>query len=279
MADAKTRLNVFCQKNKILTPNYHTWSNEIHVPTSLSPNFSSSGVPMWYSQAKVMINDQMISTDISPIFSTKLEAEKYVADLLLKQLVSFINNQELTCIRRSVPLISSPSPKQLSLPDESDIDIIFNKFGSGVTISSETQYYDKIYLVDLENKQIFHKQLDSSILYIGFISSTHSTIEKYSSWITCDSDDISKELDRTHANTYLYKIDGGVRELVDHFMTMMIYPLIEFIVSTTKEMEQKKTQIYIITNDNSGWCTRACFEKIIKWRNLKNIEVINTVKI
>lgn len=136
------------------------------------------------------------------------------------------------------------------------------------------KHYTRIYLIDLENKPQFSKRFDKSCLYIGFISSLHHSIKKYNKWFVPETADIKKETTNNTNNKLLYLIEGGVKNLVDHFITAFAYPLLEYTVDAKSTYD-----IFIITGDNAGWCTRACLEKIIKWKGLIHVRLHNNTSI
>lgn len=97
---------------------------------------------------------------------------------------------------------------------------------------------------------------------------------KYSKWHKCKSDNILKELQDSQNNRLLYLIEGGVSDLVDHFMTLLIYPVINYI----KQIEILPT-IIIVSGDHAAWCTKTCLEKVLKWHNIQVESIINTITI
>ena len=130
-----------------------------------------------------------------------------------------------------------------------------------------------IYLIDLENKPIFKNKNKINSLYIGFLNSIHHTLNKYKHWHKCDSDNITKELTESKNCNLLYLIEGGIPDLVDHFMTAFVHPITNFI-----QTHNMNVTIHIISGDHAGWCTRTCLKKTLKWRNL-NINIINSASI
>ena len=155
------------------------------------------------------------------------------------------------------------------LDDNNDIICIENM----QTIRPEPRFSvaRSIYLLDLENKPMFKKNnFKTESVYIGFLNSIHHSVEKYSDWHKCKSDRLVDEINSSDDNKLLYLVDGGTADLVDHFITALIYPIIDYI----KQLNTKPT-IYIISGDHAGWCTRACFEKILKWHSIE-VDIINS---
>lgn len=130
--------------------------------------------------------------------------------------------------------------------------------------------FNEICIIDLENKPCFKEKLKPFILYIGFINSIHNSVSKYNDWYECRSDNISKEVMESKNNKLLYLIDGGTPDLVDHFMTMFVYPLLTYIT-----ISNIKPVINIISGDHAGWCTRACLEKVLKWNKIYDLDIVN----
>jgi len=144
--------------------------------------------------------------------------------------------------------------------------------------STESTYDDSeinsIYLIDLENKPMFNQKMNSNSLYIGFHNSLHHSVSKYIDWHVCQSPDLEKELSISQSNKLIYFIEGGISDLVDHLMTMFVYPLTLYL----KTMNQPKT-VYIVSGDNAGFCTKICLEKALKWHNITHITIKNTISI
>jgi len=118
------------------------------------------------------------------------------------------------------------------------------------------------------------QKYEPDTLYIGFLNSIHHSINKYSDWSTASSDDITKEIDSSNNNKLLYLIDGGTPDLVDHFITLLIYPVAHYV----KKYNTKPT-IMIVSGDHAGWCTRACLEKVLRWNNVLVTEIRNVTHI
>ncbi len=133
---------------------------------------------------------------------------------------------------------------------------------------------NQIYLIDLENKPCFKCDTKRDSLYIGFINSIHHSLGKYDMWHKCDSDDIFGEISVSKNNKLIYLIDGGTIDLVDHFITAFIYPVLNFI-----RLFGCKQTVNIVSSDHSGWCTRECLTKIFKWHQLSDIKINNIIKI
>jgi hypothetical protein len=125
---------------------------------------------------------------------------------------------------------------------------------------------DSIVLIDLENKPAFRQMLKKNAIYIGFSSTTHNSLHKYENWHRCVNDNIENEL--LKSNLLLYLIEGGVPDLVDHFMTAFVYPLAKYL-----EMNKEIKIVYVVTGDHAGFCTKACLEKVIAWKGIEGVRV------
>lgn len=136
------------------------------------------------------------------------------------------------------------------------------------TIENKTNI---IYLIDLDNIPLFNQKLDSNNIYIGFNNSLHHSIPKYTDWYTCSSINIDKEISDSKNNKLLYTIEGGVKDLIDHFMSMFTYPLSMYL-----QMNKSIQTVNIVSGDNSGFCSKICLEKALEWNGVKGIMIKNT---
>lgn len=248
----KNRLQEFCQKHKINFPIYQSWS--IGQPHQLQ----------WYAKAVINIqNDTYEYSSIEPS-RTKVAAECDVAAGLLRIIPydTMESNESYTNLLNDISILHNNQTNVLT----SQTNMIINR----------DDVYDintkNIFLLDLENKPFFKKKYDVNNIYIGFMNSLHHSLNKYVDWMLCDGDDLSNYLNKS--NKLLYIIDGGTRDLADHYMTMYLYPLCNHI----KTMKIK-CRIHIVSGDHAGWCTRHCLEKILIWQNILDVEIINTTNI
>jgi hypothetical protein len=302
----KNLLQEYCQKNKLPFPIYNSWSTgEPHKQ-------------QWSSTVTITFGKKNIIMSTIVPSNSKSSAEKQAALIVLDHIKSKKNNDtekvsqlsKLTqAARTSITSTTSPHKTLFSnkLSDKNKHMIYLNSDtdnSSSLSPTSDTNNdvnddtnndisndirddtnndtnndigfipFENIYLVDLENKPLFKISMKNNCLYIGFINSIHHSLVKYKHWHKCKSDDISKEIFISKNNKIMYLIEGGTVDLVDHFMTALLYPLINFI------QEQKNDiLVHIISGDHAGWCTRACFEKIIKWKKITNIEITNAATI
>lgn len=147
-----------------------------------------------------------------------------------------------------------------------------------------------IYLIDLENKPAFNLEANPNRLYIGFLSSIHHAIPKYNRWHKGKSDNILHEITKSNNLKLLYTIDSSTTDVVDHFITVFCYPVINFIQQhnlkvtpcginsgsgTTEVSSRPKITIRIISGDHAAYCTRDCLIKIIKWRGIDGVKIKN----
>lgn len=278
----KNTLQEYCQKNKLDMPIYTSWSDGVHHQlewwADVTININKD--PKLMHQFNLTLTDKVkVSTIVAA--NSKTSAEKQAAMLMLDLIKStkhhnlgkISNLSKLKAATKlSVTSTHNPLPEHdltrsvtIDQP-ESDDDLIC----SDIDVKS----IEKIYLIDLENKPLFHHKHRNDSIYIGFINSIHHSVDRYHSWHKCKSDDIENELFLSKNTKLLYLIDGGTADLVDHFMTALIYPMIEFI-----KTNNVVSTISIISGNHAGWCTRTCLEKILKWKQITNIDIYNAVSI
>ena len=167
--------------------------------------------------------------------NSKTSAEQLVATLALEHMASI----------KSIPTIESIDP----------IDPI-----------------KSVYLIDLENKPSFNKKLNPNSLYIGFHNSLHHSIPKYADWHLCLSPDIG--LESSKSGKLLYLITGGVADLVDHLITLLIYPLVAYL-----KLNQHIRTVYIVSGDHAGFCTKTCLDLALEWSKITHITVKNVISV
>lgn len=129
-----------------------------------------------------------------------------------------------------------------------------------------------LFIIDLENKPCFNKNPESNQHWIGFHNELHHSMSKYIDWHLAITSDIQSELSKS--NKILYTIKGGTANLVDHFMTMFVWP-ITFYLS-----KNPINTLYIVSGDTSSFCTKKCLKKAIKMSGLNlqtKIEIITTI--
>lgn len=291
----KNKLQEYCQKNKIPMPVYETWSS------------GKDNCLQWSAKVIIIVDGKKIIIDTIVPSNSKSSAEKQAALMMLDYISKKHGNPDtqLTKLRNATKLnITSthkPSIKKenfnkimVNIDDKislgSDDDKIFSssddkitsnfddKISSGsddkVLSSFDDKIFNKIldiYFIDLENKPAFKYKPNDSSIFIGFINSIHNSLPKYSDWHKCQSDNIWTELLNKNRKL-IYIIDGGISDLSDHFITAMLYPLVEFI-----SKNNISCTVHIISGDHASWCTRACLEKILKWRKMDYVNVVNAV--
>lgn len=271
----KNYLQEYCQKKKISMPVYDSISRGPHHTLEWSCN--------------ITLNNTTIST--TKYETSKIAAEQQAAGLMLK----FIKKNKRSDVG-SPTVIEKFATQTLSvdIPEKSiDVVDIFRRTVSlpnehitsdpislpneNIIISSEQNLksIQNIYIIDLENKPCLNNKIDKpDSLYIGFLNMIHHSVNKYGTWNKCVTDNIKEEVIRSNNLKILYLIEGGVSDLVDHFMTALIYPLIVFIMQVNI-----RPTINIISGDHACWCTRICLEKILKWNNLLDIKIKNSTTI
>ena len=275
----KNQLQEYCQKNKLTLPLYKSWS------------IGESHKLQWSSTVTIKLNNKDITLESTVPSNSKTGAERQAAVLMMQYIKSIKNNSSL--ISRNDETISERDDELLEYLSSPDVDHKDMDFDPYVLIDSDDENSDKskadyitrmktkpnidpslisiIYLIDLENKPFFRCKINkNNCLYIGFLNSIHHSVKKYNSWYKCKTDSIDKEIVESKNYRLLYLIDGGTADLVDHFMTAFVYPVTDFI-----QTYNICPIINIISGDHAGWCTRACLEKILKWRKITNIEINN----
>ncbi|XWV26609.1 double-stranded RNA binding motif-containing protein [Tupanvirus soda lake] len=300
----KNRLQEYCQKNKIPMPVYQSWSSG--EPHKLQ----------WSASVTIITGKKNITMNTIVPSICKTAAEKQAAYMMLDHLKSKKNNDpnsvsQISKLKERVKhdIITSHKamfPSKLIDNEEEYIEIENSESSTNTDTEDDTNNvlvvsdsddenkddkpysinqiyltdsdneqvnFKSIYLIDLENKPSFRCKFKNNCLYIGFINSIHHSLVKYNGWHKCRSDNLLHEITLSENNKLIYLIDGGTVDLVDHFMTAFVYPVVEYI----KEIDGTPS-VHIISGDHAGWCTRACLEKILKWRKM-NIDVNNSAVI
>jgi hypothetical protein len=284
----KNKLQEYCQKHKLQMPIYKSWSSGQNHQLE------------WNASVSVILaNNEIITKGTIVSTASKGSAEKQAARILLdsiksrKQSVhreSLLNKLSHTSdfmepTKISIKSTHQPHSKETNqniqlnqnLISPSEIELMSEEDDTVETIPEDNfdeSQLETVYLIDLENKPHFKMNAKQQCIYIGFLNSIHHSVDKYANWHQTTSDNIKKEIDTSKNNKLLYLIDGGTPDLVDHMMTAFIYPLIYYLRFIGKQPEVK-----IISGDHAGWCTRACLEKILKWYDLTNVRIKNTIKV
>ena len=281
MLSDKNKLQEFCQKSKISLPKYKSSSIDTNIDTNGLTNLR------WTAEVKLNLNGQDLVCTTKKNFQTKAEAEKYVANKMLK----YVQKKSPICRKK----ITNPSPFPSPFLSPFLSPLSPRNHGTNLTYSAHSAHstyvssnlidniqnnnFDNIYVIDLENKPQFNLEADPSCLYLGFINSIHHSMPKYNEWYKCSNDDIAEQLILSSNNKLIYCVEGGINDLADHFMTAMGYPIINYVENNILKISPgKKIMISIISGDHAGWCTRHCFDKIIGWKNL-DIIVTNSVTV
>lgn len=207
--------------------------NKLPLPKYTTHSQGESHQLEWFAEVTLKIEDEDITIRTNESMRTKVNAEKKAAAMMLERLQIWTNEKE---------------------------------------IISQVQMEDihTIYLIDLENRPCFKAQNNSNSLFIGFINSLHQTMSKYHHWHRCTSDDIEQEFTQSQNSRLLYVIDGIIDDLSDHFMTVLVYPVIDFV---KKIQNGREIKIKVVSGDHAGWCTRICIEQVLRWNNMDKIVV------
>jgi hypothetical protein len=208
------------------------------MPTYVSRSEGKAHDLQWYCKIKIAdFNLEMESTVPS---NSKVNAEQLVAGMALES-------------------INGLSPNKSNIITSPTIDSKLNMEESNA-----------IYLIDLENTPAFNKKLNPNNLYVGFHNNLHHSIPKYADWHECSSFCLQNEISISQSNKLLYLIEGGVADLVDHFMTMFTCPLVSYLQTNTKIQI-----VYIVSGDRAAFCTKACLEKALEWSSITGITIKN----
>lgn len=254
MNSPKNKLQEYFQKNKLPIPIYNSISS--------GPDHNK----IWTSSIVATINGQEFTLVGSKNSNSKTISQQMVATEMLEYLLKLDNNA--TDTNANCNIINKNNNNNNTTDTNADCNIIPLK---------QTNNYNTpqtIYFLDLENKPVFDLKPDNNSIYLGFINSLHHSIPKYKNWHTCKSDDIYHELSVSNNNCLMYVIEGGISDLADHLMTLMLYPLMIFISKLNC-----RPNIAIVSGDHAAWCTRICLEKILKWHNIDGIIISNTIQI
>ncbi|AVL94643.1 double-stranded RNA binding motif protein [Moumouvirus australiensis] len=219
--------------------------NKLPLPVYSSSSIGAAHEKKWTSNITVIIDNNEFTLIGDKYFDSKVESQLKVAE----QMLEHINNKKFIVNK-------------------------INNVNENSTKIKNTKDSINIYLLDLENRPMPELKTDSNSIYLGFLNTIHHSVPKYSKWHKCKSDNILKELQDSQNNRLLYLIEGGVSDLVDHFMTLLIYPVINYI----KQIEILPT-IIIVSGDHAAWCTKTCLEKVLKWHNIQVESIINTITI
>ena len=245
----KNKLQEYCHKYKLDPPEYESSDNK------------NPRQPEWFSKVTVVVNGKRVTTDIVGPCLSKVSAEKQAAQLMLDYIYGSSSPESETRLNST----GSSSPHKLASNDP-----LADQF-KNLCAAPKPSEITNIYLIDLENKPCFkYVKFQSNCLYIGFINSIHNSVGQYIDWHQCKSDDIAAELAVSNNPRLLYLIEGGTPDLADHFMTALIYPIVDYL-----QKNDIKTTVSIISGDHAGWCTRSCLEKVLKWRKMTSIEIAN----
>jgi hypothetical protein len=245
----KSELNEYCQKHGYNLPEY--------ISTSSGPDHQLK----W--KCKLIIKDLDITFIGDRPSKKKIKAEQKIAEYALTYLkTNKSNNTKITDTKiNNNKKINNTKSRNIN--NANNINNNINKINTKINIKSNIM---SIYLIDLENIPLFDQELKNNGLYIGFHNAIHHSLPKYSDWEEC----YSMNLENIKSNKLLYTIEGGVKDLVDHYMTMFVWPLSLYL----KKNSLIKT-IYIISGDNAGFCTRICLEKSLAFNNVSNITIKN----
>jgi hypothetical protein len=266
---AKNKLQEYCQKNKLNFPLYS------------SKSYGPAHKLKWTAEIKIIdLNIELKSTNQ---FDSKAKAEQSVAEAVLNILMKN-NNAYIESKSNNSSSASVSSSKKIDTGARDDImtgsitPISCAKIPAVIKLSQSNIFNESqiknIVLIDLENKPSFKQTKKLHNLYIGFINSIHHSVSKYSDWYRCQTDCIANEIQIVQSNLLIYLIEGGVPNLVDHFMTSFVYPIVSY-VKTNKSIDV----IYIVSGDYAGFCTKICLERVFEWSKIDKLPIKNIASV
>lgn len=277
MISYKNILQEFCQKNKYKIPSY------------ISRSYGPPHNLQWDSICRVQIDTQVYVFDTktnprSNSESTKKGSENNAAFLACKSLriigrpktLRSPNSHHQEVIRSSnsynTDVVQTPTKHRRIHASTNNSPTIRER-----TPIDTKHSINKIYVIDMENKPQHKMELtDKCAVYLGFINSTHHTVVKYPNWKICQSDNLVEEFSNGNQRL-LCLAEGGVADLADHYMSMFVPAVIQYIQKCCDKSES--VTIYIVSGDHASWCTTSCFQQLLKWRKMTNVEIKNITHI
>lgn len=257
-------LQEFCQKNKYGMPIYQSTCNgPSHAP--LWKTTCSVTDPQTQKIKKSTTKESNTSKTTSEMLAAKILYNKLIAVKSHTQPVKSISEPKFN---RNIDAIK-PASNLTHLPAEyANKNMAIEPLNLQVIMMAR---YTRLFLIDIENKPHMNHRFEPDAIYIGFVSSTFGALSKYHNWHICNTDDIYQNI-QSHGNLLMYTIEGGMSDLADHWMTAFCYPVCIFLKKCTHIRS-----IAIVTSDKAGWCTRACLDRILKFNEIKNVNVDNKI--
>jgi hypothetical protein len=243
----------------------------------------------WYATVTLNPNGSPIKINTITSSGSKTGAEQMAAKLMLERLQQKDNPENKSLSDSTICTVVQPTDSGDTDTDSVDPDhspnvvIVGRVEGtakkselqsnsvSEIQSSPSSQFPSVICLIDLENKPYFAKKLANQHLWIGFIGSTHHSVPKYAGWRKCRTSDLSAEIGSPPNYQLIYLVEGGLLNLVDHFLSFFTYPLVEYVA----KLPTKPTVIKIVSGDNAGWCSRICLNRALEWKGLTDIKIKN----
>lgn len=131
-------------------------------------------------------------------------------------------------------------------------------------VVDDVQHYTTIYLINLENVPFHTHEFNDEILYIGCTSSNHNAIKKYDDWYRPEN---TNHHDNSNiSNKLLYIVDGKHKDLADHLLSMLSVSVIEYV-----KLIKIRTNIHIVTSDNTGRCTCKCLKMESEFQGIRSL--------
>lgn len=105
----------------------------------------------------------------------------------------------------------------------------------------------KIYIIDLENIHSRTKDLtEKEAVYLGFISSTHHDVNKYSDWKKCESENFVTKFSVSNPKL-LYIVEGRGKDLVNDKITELVPEIVEYIECCCSPT----STVFLVSKDHS----------------------------
>lgn len=259
----KNKLQEYCQKNNLEMPSYKSSSK------------GSSHKPLWFSSVTVNFTGKNVTVDSHTPSNSKICAETMAANKMLSYIsCNFYKNSTINRLYNTATASTASTASTSNVLVDTSINSPASTANAFVS-NPIKETINKIYLIDLENKPFpKNKADDSESIYIGFINSIHHSVINYKQWHNCETDNISSEISFSKNTKLLYTVDGGTKDMVDHFMSFFCYAVVNYIYA---DLFDKNLKIIIVSGDHSGWCTRTCLETILRWKSLSKVSIVNSV--
>jgi len=250
--NCKNLLQELCAKNKLSLPTYGT----------VNVQQNKCLPPIWLSTVDMTVKSQKISR-VGTEETSKVKAEVSAASCLLPVLESLIGQSSSPPIS-STGLSTGLSTVMTSCHNGCNIQ---NGVVDGINNVNKPSDTKGIYLIDLENVPLITGQRPvADQLWIGFISQTHATVDKYGDWYRS----VTPLYKYMFGFSFLYILDNqGRKDMMDHYITAFTYNIAKYVCDNNITVP-----IYIVSKDLAAWCSKSCLQF---W--LQDVNMTNTVTV